>query len=130
MWIKKAVYSWCALIFALLTAAELGFGQTGRPPVARGRKPAGTAPKSASDEPLANFQGALRGIEKSVLTLEDPEGHLVQFYCSKKTSFYNGSKKIKRSGLKAGDPLSVEARRGLDGALEAVHVRLESQKKP
>jgi len=81
-----------------------------------------------AQEPLPNFSGTIRGIDSKVIALEVPGPNLLEFRCSKKTKYYDGSKKIASSTLKPGDHVTVEARRALDGSLDAVNVRLERQK--
>lgn len=105
-----------------------GRGGVGLPsPVPGGRQP-GTGKQKTPDEPLPNFTGTVRGIGSKTLTLEGPESNTLQFNCSKKTKYYDGSKKIKSSAIQAGDRVSVEAKRAPDGTLDAVNVRLEHSK--
>jgi len=77
---------------------------------------------------MPNFAGTIRGIDSKLLTLEEPGTNLLEFRCSKKTKYYDGSKKIASSGLKPGDRVAVEARRALDGTLDAVIVRFDRPK--
>jgi hypothetical protein len=74
--------------------------------------------------PLASFTGTVRGVDKKTLLLEEPDGNTLQFFCSGKTRYYDGSKKIRAAGIKPGDRVSVDASRGPDGKLDAVNVRL------
>ena len=63
-----------------------------------------------------------------MLLLEEPDQNTMQLYCTKKTRYFDGDKKIKASQIKVGDRVSVEARLGPDGKPEAVNVRLEREK--
>ena len=74
--------------------------------------------------PLASFTGTVRGVDKKTLLLEQPDADTLQFFCSGKTRYYDGSKKIRAAGIKPGDRVSVDASRGPDGKLDAVNVRL------
>jgi hypothetical protein len=94
------------LILSLACAAP-AFSQTGVGPL-----------------PLASFTGTVRGLDKKTLLLEEPDANTLQFFCSGKTRYYDGSKKIRAAGIKPGDRVSVDASRGLDGKLDAVNVRL------
>jgi hypothetical protein len=81
-----------------------------------------------NNDPLPSFGGTVRGIDSKALTIERPDANTIAFNCSKKTTYYDGSKKIKVSEIKPGDQVSVEAKRAPDGSLDAVNVRLEHQK--
>lgn len=97
----------------------------------RRRRGAGQTSPGASkpgENVLASFSGALREIESKSLTLDQPDENMLKFIRSKKTRFYDGSKEIKSSALKPGDPITVEAREAIDGELEAVNVHLEHEK--
>jgi hypothetical protein len=74
--------------------------------------------------PLATFTGTVRGADKKSLLLELPDSNTLQFFCSGKTRYYDGSKRIRADAIKAGARVSVDASRGLDGKLDAVTVRL------
>ena len=88
----------------------------------------GTRQDQSSQEPLASFAGVLRTISSKMITMENADSNTVEFHCSKKTTFYDGTKKVKPSALKNGERVSVEARRGIAGTLEAVNVRIERGK--
>ncbi len=83
----------------------------------------GKAKEQLPPQPLATFHGTVAGMEKRVLLVKDGEGNTLQFEYSRKTRCYDGSKEIKVSELREGDPVEVEARRTLDGRVEAVTVR-------
>ena len=77
------------------------------------------------DEPLATFRGTVKSLDSKQLVLARPEAEPMTFECNKKTSYYEGSKQIKRSAIKTGDMVEVEARPLADGKSAAVNVRLE-----
>jgi hypothetical protein len=77
---------------------------------------------------LPAFDGVVRGLDKKLLTLERPDANTMEFHCSKKTSYYDGTRKIKISAIKDGDPVLVEAKRAPDGSLDAVNIRLNRKK--
>ena len=60
--------------------------------------------------------------------LEQSDQNTMHLFCTRKTQYFDGSKKIKISGIKVGDRVSVEARLGPDGKPEAVNVRLDREK--
>jgi hypothetical protein len=110
------------LVFAgsAFPQAGRGRGGTRRPSTA-----AGGRQQNTPEGPLANFVGVVRGSSSKSLTMEDPDSNIVQFDCSRKTRYFDKGKAIKASALKPADRVSVEARRTLDGRLEAVNVRRE-----
>jgi hypothetical protein len=116
------------------TGATRAFAQAGSPQDTGryGRHtPAPAAANTGSTDPLlVTFHGTLRGVDKNTLRMDDPDGHLVQFYLAKKVAFYKDSAKIKWSSLKAGDAIMIEGRRGIGGYLEAVNVHVEPPPKP
>ena len=134
----------CGLaVIALCVAATPAVGQFGRFPIPGrstypgGRSGTGLPPavpgagsgkqrkdKEKAQEPLGTFSGTLKGLSSKSLTIEEDNSNTVQFYCNKKTKYYDGSKKIKASKLKSGNHVLVEARKGLEDSLEAVNVRL------
>ncbi len=76
-----------------------------------------------------NFRGTLRGIDsKSVVIEEEDAGNSLQFNCTRKTKYLDGAKKLKRSDLKPGEAVSVDARHAPDGSLDAVAVHRERRK--
>lgn len=85
------------------------------------------APVAAQDPLLGvvpTFVGTLKSIDSKLLTLESHDENTIEFHCSKKTTFYQGSRKIKYTDLKPGDSLAVEGRKAPDGSLDAITVRL------
>jgi hypothetical protein len=112
----------------LLLAATPAACQTGR----QGRRQSagrGAHPdQSSSDKALPDFDGIVRGLDKKLLLLEEPDQNTMQLYVTRKTRYFDGDNKIKASQIKVGDRVSVEARLGPDGKPEAVNVRLEREK--
>ncbi len=84
--------------------------------------------ESTNSQVLPSFNGIVRGIDSKMLLLEEEDQNTMQFYCTKKTRYFDGNNKIKVSQIKNGDRVSVEARLGPDGKPEAVNVRLEHEK--
>jgi hypothetical protein len=109
----------------LLLAAAPAPCQTGRPGRRQSAGRGGNPDQSTTDKALPDFTGIVRGLDKKVLLLEEPDQNTMKLYCTKKTQYFVGENKIKASQIKVGDRVSVEARLGPDGKPEAVHVRLE-----
>jgi len=84
---------------------------------------------SPDEKPLATFAGTVKALDSKWLSIEDQGSNTLLFVCSRKTRYYEGSKQIKSSAIQPGDRVSVESRTLPDGALEAVNVRLEREKK-
>jgi hypothetical protein len=102
--------------------------QTGRTGRRQSAGRAGTPDQSTSDKALPEFTGIVRGFDKKVLLLEEPDQNTMKLFCTKKTQYFDGDKKIKASQIEVGDRVSVEARLGPDGKPEAVNIRLERDK--
>lgn len=81
-----------------------------------------------SQVPLASFTGNIRQLDSNSFTIDGPDSNTLEFFCTRKTRYYDGAGKLNRSALKSGDRVSVDARRALDGTLEAVNVHRERQK--
>jgi hypothetical protein len=80
--------------------------------------------------PLATFTGTVHEMDGKTLTVEDADAKTLPFFCTHKTRYFDGSKKIKSSDIKPGDRVSVESKTARDGELEAVNVRREHPKSP
>ena len=78
--------------------------------------------------PLATFTGTVHAMDGKTLAVEDADAKTLQFFCTHKTRYFDGAKKIKGSDIKPGDVVSVESKAALDGELEAVNVRREHPK--
>ena len=116
------------LILLALLAALPAAGQTGRRERRQSAGRGGTQDQSTTEKALPEFAGIVRGLDKKMLLLEEADQNTMQLYCTKKTQYFDGEKKIKASEIKVGDRVSVEARLGPDGKPEAVHIRLERDK--
>jgi hypothetical protein len=80
--------------------------------------------------PLASFTGTVRDMDGKTLALDGTDSDTLHFFCSRKTRYYSGSKKIKSSDIRPGSRVTVESKTARDGELEAVNVRLEPRKPP
>ena len=80
--------------------------------------------------PLATFTGTVHDMDGKTLTVEDADAKTLHFFCTRKTRYFDGSKKIKGSDIKPGDHVLVESKTAPDGELEAVNVRREHPKSP
>ena len=90
-----------------------------------------TAPAAAQYPlPLATFAGTVHSMDGKTLAVEDADGKTLPFFCTHKTRYFEGSRKIKGSDIKPGDRVSVESKPARDGELEAVNVRREHPKSP
>jgi hypothetical protein len=115
----------CALLL-LLAAGIPATAQYGRPRQGGAGRNSQQAPLSQT--PAVTFTGIVRGIDAKLLNIEGPETNTLLFHCSKKTKYFDGANEIKRDTIKAGDRVSVDARRGPDGSMDAVSVRIEHPK--
>jgi len=70
--------------------------------------------------PLANFTGAVHGVSKNQITLETPEGNLLDFEINKKTRVLRGKKEVRVEALRTGDPVTIEAKQEMAQYLVAV----------
>lgn len=73
--------------------------------------------------PLASFTGTVRQINSTTLTLARPDEDDLDISCTRKTHYFNGSRKIRREEIKPGDRVSVETKLDLYLKPEAVNVR-------
>ena len=80
--------------------------------------------------PLATFSGTVHDMNGKTLTVEDEDAKALHFFCTHKTRYFDGTKKIKGSDIRPGDRVSVESKTAPDGELEAVNVRREHPKSP
>ena len=118
----------CLLTLLVLAAsASAQYGRHGGG-TTRGGRQTGLPQDKTGVQADVNFTGVLQQIDKKIIAMEGPDGNTLQFHCTKKTQFFDGEDKIKPTGLKVTDPISVEARRGPDGTLDAVAVHLEHKK--
>jgi hypothetical protein len=83
--------------------------------------------RNPSQDPLAAFQGTVKQIDHKRLVLEGPDADTTQFNCTKKTQYYQDTRKLDRKAVKPGDQVTVEARRAPDWTFDAVNVHIERQ---
>ena len=116
------------LSFLLATPllAQYGYPQYPQYPSSR-QETRKSAPGSAQ-QPMPAFTGKVSEIDSKKLTLESESTNLLEFNLSRKTEFFSGKDKIKTTGVKPGDRVTIETRKAPDGTLDAMIVRLE--KKP
>ena len=109
------------LVFGLLLSAQRAPRQ-GRSP---GQVPSG----EAGPDLLVDFHGSISVIttKKLILTLEEStkgEENTMEISFSRKTVAIDGDKKLKLTDLKTGQTVDVEAKRQIDGSMEAVKIHL------
>ena len=119
------------LVGALLGALPAFCQMGGQPRVRRtGVNSAQDNPAAQNKDLLPSFTGTIRGIDSKGLTLEVTGENLLEFRCSKKTKYADGDKTLKSSDFKPGDKVAIDARRELDGSLDAVKVRVDHPQPP
>ena len=117
-----------AFILFALAAGQQAICERPRRPSGRTTQAERTTLDKRTQEVMPNFTGVLKTVGKNTLTLDNGEANSIEFNCTKKTKFYDGSKSIKLADLKTGGRLSVEAVPAPDGSLDAVNVRIVSEK--
>jgi hypothetical protein len=81
------------------------------------------------EQPLATFSGAVQQMDgKTIALLDSTDANTLQFVCTHKTRYFDGTKRIKASDIRPGDRVSIETKRFPDGELEAINVRRERKK--
>jgi hypothetical protein len=115
----------CGLL--LVVPAVCQSGRSARRSAASSSRP---APAASDQQALPTFRGIVRGVGRKVLLIEKSDTNTLEFYCSRKTRYYDGSRQVRVSRVKPGDRVSVDAKLGPDGELEAVNVRLDRQEHP
>jgi hypothetical protein len=135
--VKSLLCIQCAGVLLMLTS-HAALAQVGRYP-GGGRGGSSTYPggrrqprdtiNQVPEQALATFNGTVRSLDSKSLTLEGDQSQMMSFRCSKKTTFYDGSKKIKPKAIEPGAVVIVEGKEGPDGKPEAVNVRLQPAKK-
>lgn len=117
------------LCLSLCSASLLEAQYRRSTPTSRGRS-TGPGSAAAKDEPLPTFHGVFHSVANSKLYLNTEDENQLEFYVSRKTVFYDGDKKLKVDDLKSGAKVSVEAKRIVATRMDAVTVRVESEKQP
>src|ERR1700722_16789658 len=74
--------------------------------------------------PPALLTGEVKRIESGTLRLATADQDDVEISCTRKTHYYSGSQKIKRTDIKPGDRVTVETTLDLYLKPEAMNVRL------
>jgi hypothetical protein len=118
----RYVFIVAMLGLSLISSAQYMPRQRTRP----GQVPSGDAVPAV----LADFHGTLNSLTSKtlVLTLDDSkkgEENTMELSLSRKTVAMDGDKKIKVTDLKAGQSVDVEAKRQIDGSMEAVTIHLD-----
>ena len=95
----------------------------------QGRSPGQVPSGEAGPDLLVDFHGTVSVLtsKKLTLTLEDSkkgEENTVDLSFSRKTVALDGDKKLKLTDLKTGQTVDVEAKRQIDGSMEAVKIHL------
>ena len=109
--------------FSLVLSAQYMPRQSTRP---RGQVPNG----DAGPDLLVDFHGTVSSLTSKtlLLTLDDSkkgEENTMEMTLSKKTVAMDGDKKLKITDLKAGQVVDIEAKRQIDGSMEAVKIHLD-----
>src|SRR5882762_6287330 len=59
--------------------------------------------------PLATFSGTVHGVSNKRITIENPDGNMVDFEVNRKTRVMRGKKESSISKLATGDSVTIEA---------------------
>lgn len=79
-------------------------------------------------EPLASIHGVVQVSTTKSLIVETADSNALEFFCTRKTRYFEGKKKLKADDLNKGDLVTVESRTNILGEAEAVNVYREVQK--
>ena len=74
------------------------------------------------EEVLIRFPGVLKSIDKKQILIETGSEQDLTFRRTKHTRFFDGEKEAKESAAPIGEGVVIEARRAMNGDLDAVHV--------
>lgn len=80
------------------------------------------------EEPLASIHGVVQTSTSKRLVVETEDSNSIEFYCTKRTRYFEGKKKLKAEDLRKGDLVRVESRTNILGDADAVNVYREVQK--
>ncbi len=80
------------------------------------------------EEPLASIHGVVQTSTSKRLIVETDDANSIEFYCTKKTRYFEGKKRLKAEDLKKGDLVRVESRTNILGDADAVNVYREPVK--
>ena len=122
-WDNKVVRAFLYVCVAILLVAPVGAQRGGGRGPSRQQLPQKTDPNEA--DILATFSGKVFTVTKKevAITLLDGD-HELPFRIGGKTDVLDGKAKKKLADLAVGDMVDVEAKRALDGTLDAVHIKL------
>jgi hypothetical protein len=82
----------------------------------------------AAQVPLANFTGAVHGVSKKQITIENADGNLVDFEINRKTKVTRDKKEIKPDEIMSGDEVTIQARQEMLRFLVAVVITVQTPK--
>jgi len=97
-------------------------GGGGIPIPTKGGKP---SKQTDSGQPLPNFRGKLKQMDKKSISLELGDNRILDFKRNDKTKFYKAGDEVKDPKFTVGDQLSIEGSEAADGTLNAVNVYWE-----
>src|SRR5712692_8964952 len=84
--------------------------------------------------PLATFTGKVHGVSNKQITIENPDGNLVDFEINRKTRVMRGKKQAAQSDLATGDTVTIEARQETAfyriGHLIAIVINMQAKPQP
>ena len=90
-----------------------------------------TGGKDANDDKLyPTMRGTVKGLDKKGLLLEEDAGNDLPLKITKKTTFWDGDKKLEPSAVPMGALVAVDVHRFPDGSLDALTVRVLPTPKP
>jgi hypothetical protein len=117
------------IVIGMLGFSLISSGQSSMPRQ-RTRSPGQVPSGESGPDLLADFHGTLTSLTSKtlVLTLDDSkkgEENTMELSLSRKTVAMDGDKKIKVTDLKTGQSVDVEAKRQIDGSMEAVTIHLD-----
>ena len=80
----------------------------------------------AAEVPLGNFTGVVHGVSKKQITIENPDGNLIDFTIDHKTKILRGKQEIQADDIMSGDEVTIEARQVMLTYLIAVVIHLQT----
>ena len=84
-----------------------------------------TSKKTDTGQPMPNFRGKLKQMDKKSISLELGDNRILDFKRDGKTRFYKNGDEIKEPKFNVGDQLSIEGTEAPDGTMNAVNVYWE-----
>jgi hypothetical protein len=90
-----------------------------------------TGGKNANEDKLyPTMRGTVKGLDKKGLLLEEDGGNDLPLKITRKTTFWDGDKKLEPSAVPLGALVAVDVHRFPDGSLDALTVRVLPTPKP